>query len=131
MAGYRSWAEGIGQAFDDFLPAGTTDVDQALDVAASGAALMSIRPNPFLAATALSIYLPEATRVRLTVHDALGRQVRTLVEELRPAGSSGATWDGRNDSGVPVAGGIYFLQLDTPDLDAPKRSAADKVTVLR
>ena len=131
VAGYLSWAESIGRTFDEFLPARTTDVDLAGDVPASGIALMGLRPNPFRAATAMSIYLPEAARARLTVHDALGRRVRTLVEELRPAGSSAATWDGRNDSGNPVAGGIYFLRLDTPDLDPPDRSVTDKVTLIR
>jgi hypothetical protein len=131
MAGYRGWAEGIGRAFDDFLPAGTTNVDLAGNVTAHRAALIRRRPNPFRSATALSIYLPGDTRVLLTVHDALGRRVRTLVEELRPAGSSEATWDGRNNSGIPVADGIYFLRLDTPDLDTPDRSVTDKVTLLR
>ena len=130
IAGYRSWAEGIGRTFEEFLPAGTTDV-HAGDVAATGAALLSLRPNPFRTATALSIYLPVATRARLTVHDALGRRVRTLVEGPRPAGSSVATWDGRNDSGNPVAGGIYFLRLDTPDLDLPEGSTTNKVTLIR
>ena len=131
MAGYRSWAESIGRTFDEFLPAGTADIDLAGDVPTSGVALMGLRPNPFRVATALSIVLPEATRARLTVHDVQGRRVRTLVEELRPAGSSGATWDGRNDAGMPVAGGIYFLRLDTLDLDRPDRSVTDKVTLLR
>jgi hypothetical protein len=131
LDGYRSWAEAIGRAFNDFLPAGTANVDPLESVAATGPALVDIRPNPFRAATALRIYLPEATRTRLTVHDVLGRRVRTLVEELRPAGSSRVSWDGRNDAGIPVAGGIYFLRLDTPDLNGSDLSVTDKVTLIR
>jgi len=126
-SGYQSLAEGIGRAFDDFLPDETTDVeDLAGAVAVSGAALMSPQPTPFRTATALDIVLPQSAMVRLTVHDALGRQVRTLVEEIRPAGSSPAAWDGRNDSGFPAAGGVYFLRLHTAS-----RDATAKVTLLR
>jgi hypothetical protein len=131
LDGYRSWAEAIGRAFNDFLPAGTANVDPQGSIAVTGPTLMGLRPNPFRASTAMSIYLPEASRARLTVHDVLGRRVRTLVEELRPAGPSAATWDGRDDSGRPVGGGVYFLRLDTPDLDTPNWGVSDKVTVIR
>jgi flagellar hook assembly protein FlgD len=87
---------------------------------------MSLQPNPFRSATALRIHLPRSALVRLAVHDALGRRVRTLVEEIRPAGPSAAAWDGRNDSGSPVAGGVYFLQLHTEG-----RNVTDKVTRLK
>lgn len=126
-AGYRGFAEGIGRAFDVFLPDATTGVESLEGaVAVSGTALMSLQPNPFSTATALHIHLPQSALVRLSVHDALGRRVRTLVEEIRPAGPSAAAWDGRNDSGFPVAGGVYFLRLHTEG-----RNVTDKVTLLR
>jgi hypothetical protein len=127
LDGYQGFAEGIGRAFADFLPDETTGIEGiAGSVPAAGFALVSVGPNPFRSATALDIRLPQATRVQLTVHDALGRRVRTLFEAMRPAGPWVAVWDGRNDSGTPAAGGVYFLRLH-----AAGGSLSEKVTLLR
>jgi flagellar hook assembly protein FlgD len=49
--------------------------------------------------------------VRLEIVDVAGRQVRTLVDGVRPAGSGSARWDGRDASGAPAASGVYFARL--------------------
>ncbi len=68
-------------------------------------------PNPFNPQTAVRFDLPEAQRVSLMVYDISGRRVKTLVEAEMPAGRHQASWDARNDDGVPVATGIYFIRL--------------------
>ena len=69
-------------------------------------------PNPFNQATTVHFGLPEAAPVTLTVHDALGRQVATLVDGgLRQAGFHSAVWDGRNNAGQTVASGLYLYRL--------------------
>lgn len=52
--------------------------------------------------------------VRVTVHDAAGRRIRTLVEGTRPAGSDVAQWDVRDDGGRALSAGVYFARLETP-----------------
>jgi hypothetical protein len=42
-----------------------------------------------------------------TIFDVQGRAVRSLVETIR----RDMTWDGRNDAGRLVAGGVYFLKV--------------------
>jgi flagellar hook assembly protein FlgD len=42
-----------------------------------------------------------------------GELVRTLVNENRAAGPHAVVWDGRNDTGSPVASGVYFYRLVT------------------
>jgi hypothetical protein len=37
--------------------------------------------------------------------------VRTLVDEERPAGVQKVQWHGINDSGSPVASGVYFIEM--------------------
>ena len=68
-------------------------------------------PNPFNSATTMRYELPAASPVRLTVFNALGQLVRTLVDGTQSVGTHSAVWDGRNENGRDVAGGIYIYQL--------------------
>jgi flagellar hook assembly protein FlgD len=52
--------------------------------------------------------------VRLAVYDIAGRAVRRLVDRDAAApGAYSATWDGRDDAGRAVPGGVYFYRLET------------------
>ncbi len=75
----------------------------------------SNHPNPFNAETLLRYAVPEAQRVRLTIYDMLGRAVRELVHEVRPAGVHEVVWDGRDGEGRPLASGIYLYRLVTAE----------------
>ncbi len=79
---------------------------------AYGLALAAV-PNPFNPSTTLSFALSSEGPVLLTVHDIAGRRVRTLVNGERPAGELRMDWNGRNDAGRPVAGGVYLVRLST------------------
>ena len=68
-------------------------------------------PNPFNAATTLRYTLFGESPVRLVVHDALGRTVRTLVDKVQPSGSHRVIWDGRDDRGNRLASGVYLYRL--------------------
>ena len=57
----------------------------------------------------------------LKVYDVLGREVATLVNEVRPAGVYTVRWDGRNDRGEPVSSGIYLYQLKVGSATATKK----------
>jgi hypothetical protein len=70
-----------------------------------------IHPNPFNPRAQVTFILARDGHARLTVHDVLGRRVRTLVDETRRAGRHGAEWDGRDDSGREAGSGVYHFQL--------------------
>ena len=73
-------------------------------------------PNPFNPATMIEFTLERRESVSLTVYDLSGRLVRELVSNERlQAGVHRRTWDGRDTRGRPVASGVYFWQLDSPD----------------
>ena len=78
-------------------------------------------PNPFNPATAIRYQLPEASRVRLEIYDALGQRVRTLVNQVQPAGFYSAVWQGRSDGGAAVASGLYFYQFEAGDFREVKK----------
>jgi cytochrome c peroxidase len=76
--------------------------------------LQASQPNPFATRTLVRFDLFRPAGVRLAVFDVAGRVVRHLYE--RASASSGAyavTWDGRDDSGRAVEGGLYFYRLET------------------
>ena len=71
------------------------------------------RPNPFPGRTLLRLTVAEAQQVRVSVYDALGRHVRTLVDGERPAGPHAVVWDGRDAAGAAAASGMYVYRLHT------------------
>ena len=73
------------------------------------------QPNPFNPVTTINYLVGESaagSRVSLTVFDAAGRVVRTLVDEVQGAGEHQAVWDGRDEGGRPTGSGLYLYRLD-------------------
>jgi predicted outer membrane repeat protein len=70
-----------------------------------------VTPNPAAGLAALGFGLPGTAPVRLTVHDAAGRCVRTLVDRDSEPGDYRAAWDGTTDRGSHAASGVYFFRL--------------------
>jgi photosystem II stability/assembly factor-like uncharacterized protein len=64
-------------------------------------------PNPFNPETRIQFALQKTIFVTLKVHDLLGEEVSTLVNEEKPPGMYDVTWhaDGR------LASGVYFYKL--------------------
>ncbi len=73
--------------------------------------LFSNYPNPFNLETTIKYGLPEAGDVRLVIYNLRGQEVRTLVDNHQPAGYQTVRWDGRDNSGMPVSSGLYFMRL--------------------
>jgi hypothetical protein len=84
-------------------------------------ALASPRPNPSAGATRLEFDLPSAGNAELSVFDASGRRVATLVDGEQPAGRHSATWDGHATGGERVAAGLYFARLATSQGSVSRR----------
>ena len=83
-------------------------------------------PNPFNPETWIPYQLSEAAELRVSIHSADGRLVRTLVLGQLPAGvyaekNRAAYWDGRNEVGEPVASGVYFYTLSAGDFTATRK----------
>ncbi|MEW5924272.1 MAG: S8 family serine peptidase, partial [Candidatus Zixiibacteriota bacterium] len=51
-------------------------------------------PNPFNPATAFSFSLPVESRVSLSIYNILGQKIVDVIDEVLPAGTHSATWDG-------------------------------------
>ena len=68
-------------------------------------------PNPFNSSTAIGFQNQTSSRVTLTVYNALGRRVRTLVDGVLPGGRHTVIWDGADDAGHMVSSGVYFYSV--------------------
>ena len=69
-------------------------------------------PNPANPSTTLRYSLPEDSRVRLVIFNALGQSIRTLVNEQKQAGVYTVRWDGLDAAGGDVTSGVYLYSLE-------------------
>ena len=68
-------------------------------------------PNPFNPVTSLSYDLPYNSVVKITVHDMMGRVVKTLVNDSQTAGFKSVQWNATNDKNEPVSAGLYLYTI--------------------
>ncbi|MEO8665767.1 MAG: T9SS type A sorting domain-containing protein, partial [Ignavibacteria bacterium] len=98
-----------------------TSVNQIGNSIPANFSLSQNYPNPFNPKTIIRYSIPSNVKgqtlasqsgsdVKLTVHDALGNEVTTLVNEKQNAGSYELEFDG---AGIPS--GIYFYKLEADD----------------
>ena len=94
----------------------TTGVHDHGSLAPSSFKLYANYPNPFNPTTVISYQLAVNSLVDMKVYDTLGKEVATLVEGERSAGSYSVTWDAADCSS-----GTYFYQLKTGDFAQTRR----------
>jgi hypothetical protein len=108
---YTGVGFGVGLAFDNFTPASVpSDVPNA-NPATREAILYQNSPNPFGPWTTVSFDLRKRSQANLTVYSVSGRVVRRLLRGELDRGPHRVVWNGRDDSGNPVASGPYFYRL--------------------
>jgi hypothetical protein len=90
--------------------------------------LFPASPNPLTSSTSatLRFQLPRNGAVTLEIVDVAGRRVQELVNGVLPAGQHAIGWNGRDDSGRLVPGGVYFQKLT-----AGGTEHTGKITVIR
>jgi hypothetical protein len=95
-------------------------------------------PNPFWSETAspaisrgktttqIFYELPQTAHVTLTIYNALGQEVRKLVDGQHPPGYHFAVWNGRDHRGMPAPSGIYHYRLQAGDFVTTKKMLITK-----
>jgi hypothetical protein len=121
-----TWPSGIEQVLEDVAPnqvltiveegeAGNTTVTEATEKGVGLLSVESVYPNPFASSASIRIAVGRAGPVSVFVYDVLGRRVRTLLDrEVRP-GYLDLTWDARNEQGIELASGAYFVRVAGAD----------------
>lgn len=71
-------------------------------------------PNPFHHGLTVEFYLTRPVNVELTIHDVNGKYVTTLIDQSNlEKGLHKYTWEAINQTGNPVAIGVYYLKFRT------------------
>jgi uncharacterized protein (DUF427 family) len=89
----------------EFFPGAATGVKYNGSISADFS-LEQNYPNPFNPSTKIKYRIPELSFVKLTIYDALGDKIKTLVNEEKSAGEYTQEFKALN-----LPSGIYFYQL--------------------
>jgi hypothetical protein len=108
------------------LTLGTTSVKDATAEIPIKFDLEQNFPNPFNPETSIKYHLPARTNVTLRIYNALGQEVRTLVNALQDAGVYNANWDGKDNNGRQLTTGLYLIRLDAGDFVMTRKMAMVK-----
>ncbi|MDD5360762.1 MAG: C25 family cysteine peptidase [Ignavibacteria bacterium] len=73
-------------------------------------------PNPFNPVTKINFALPKQGLVIMKIYDVLGREIRTLVNEIKQAGNYSVDFNASE-----FASGVYFYRLESNDFVDVKR----------
>ena len=73
-------------------------------------------PNPFNPTTTISYSIPVTSFITLKVYDILGREVTTLINEEKPAGTYNLNFNASN-----LTSGVYFYKMKAGEYASTKR----------
>ena len=59
----------------------------------------------------IQYYLPQAGHVLLRIHNLMGEEVDTVIDDIQEAGSHRVLWYGTNHFKEPLPSGIYYYTL--------------------
>ena len=62
----------------------------------------------------------------LAIYDSAGREIARLVDMEQPGGPYTRDWNGRDNSGIMAASGVYFYRLT-----AGKKTISRKMILLK
>ncbi len=68
-------------------------------------------PNPFNNQTQIRFYVAKPEQIILSIFDSRGQRIRMITNQVLRTGWHQITWNGDNDTGKPVASGIYICQM--------------------
>lgn len=71
---------------------------------------LSIYPNPFKEQVSIQYYIPDRSKVILTIYNLLGQKVKTLVNEVQPKGKFVYTFNTEQ-----LNAGMYLVKLNVED----------------
>jgi predicted CXXCH cytochrome family protein len=86
-----------------------------------GFALEQNYPNPFNPSTSIRFSIPTSQDVNITIYDASGKLIYTLVKGQHKAGTYSVQWNGFNDDGTQVRSGVYFYRIVAGNYTATKK----------
>jgi N-acetylneuraminic acid mutarotase len=78
-------------------------------------------PNPFNPTTTIEYTLTEPAHIRMDIFNIHGEKVLSLVDAHQNAGDYTVKWNGMDDLGKSVSGGLYLCRFHTGDYNRTMR----------
>ena len=88
-------------------------------------------PNPFNNSTTIKYSLEKTGLVSLKIYDLLGKEVRSLTNNIQQPGAYRLIWNGKNNSGQIIASGTYLLKLTVSSGGKTLFENKQKLTLLK
>jgi hypothetical protein len=106
-----------GDVYGRFINSSSTGVnDNGKNAVPGKYSLGQNYPNPFNPNTTIKYSLPKTGNVNVTVYNALGSKIATIVNEYKSAGNYSVQFNGSN-----IASGIYLYRLESGNFSATKK----------
>jgi len=74
-------------------------------------------PNPFNPSTTIKYGLPVDAHVTVTIYNAIGQVVKTLIDENQSAGMKSVEWNAISTTGQFVPSGVYFYSFQATGVE--------------
>jgi hypothetical protein len=95
---------------------GFDNTSEVIELTPSNFKLEQNYPNPFNPSTKIQFTLEKAGMTKLTIYDILGRELTTLVNERKDAGTYEVTFNATN-----YASGVYYYKLKSDNIVQTKK----------
>lgn len=81
----------------------------------------AVYPNPFNPSTTVSYDLPAEAQVSIVIYDAIGQEIRQLVNDVHSVGRYSVQWDARDNFGRSVGSGVYIAKIKAGQFSATQK----------
>jgi len=102
-----------------YLQVGGTESDD--NIIQSQHKLYQNKPNPFNPSTVIKYELFSETEVDLSVFNAKGQMIKTLVKTVQKPGIYTLNWNGTDNDNLSLPSGLYFYRLKTGNYSQLKK----------
>ncbi|MCD4828061.1 MAG: T9SS type A sorting domain-containing protein [Candidatus Cloacimonetes bacterium] len=116
----------VDYSYDEFGLNPRTPQDMGIGVSVdeetiAALAVLSNYPNPFNPETTIVFSMVEPATADLAIYNVRGQRVRHFGAQSYDSGEHRITWNGADDSGRPVASGVYFFKIGSGRYTATKK----------
>ena len=80
-----------------------------------------IVPNLFNNSTTIKYSIPKQSKVILEVFDVQGRNQSEIINSVNQPGNYQILWNGKNDNGMKLPAGVYFIALHVDNAQITKQ----------
>ncbi|MCF7793808.1 MAG: T9SS type A sorting domain-containing protein [Candidatus Cloacimonetes bacterium] len=89
--------------------------------------LKSNYPNPFNPETEISFSVSQTSSfVTIKVFNMKGQKIKTLINEILPAGNHSVIWNGTDDENKNCSSGVYFYKMKSGDYQQTRKMILSK-----